>query len=61
MDFFQEAPIKRNMSKEKIPEVIEMLTEVLEKGNLEINKLKIKTKDRFECTKKVHDQFIRRP
>ena len=40
------------MSKEKIAEVIGMLTEVLENANLEINKLKIKAKDRFECIQK---------
>ena len=38
----------RNMSKEEIIEVIGIVTEVLENVNLEISKLKTKTKDRFE-------------
>ena len=39
------------MSKGKIPEVIGMLTQVLENVNLEINELKIKTNHRFESIK----------
>ena len=50
--FFPETPVKRNMSKEEIAEVIGMLTEVLENVNLEINKLKTETKDRFESIEK---------
>ena len=37
MPFFPETPVKRNMSKEEIVEVI--WTEVLENVNLEINEL----------------------
>ena len=48
MPFFAETPVKRNMSKEEITEVIGMLTDVLENMNLEINGLKTETKDRFE-------------
>ena len=48
MSFFLETPVKRNISKEEITEVIGMLTEVLENVNLEINKLKTEMKDRFE-------------
>ena len=48
MPFFAETPVKRNMSKEEIIEVIGMLTDVLENMNLEINGLKTETKDRFE-------------
>ena len=51
MPFFLETPVKRNMSKEEIAEVIGMLTEVLENVNLEINELKTETKDRFESIK----------
>ena len=48
MPFFPETPVKRNMSKEELAEVTGMLTEVHENVNLEINKLKAETKDRFE-------------
>ena len=48
MPFCPETPGKRNMSKGETAEVIGMLTEVLENVNLEINELKIETKDKFE-------------
>ena len=48
MSFFPETLVISNMPKEEIPEVIGMLTEVLENVKLEINKLKTETKDRFE-------------
>ena len=39
MPFFPETPVKMNMSKEEIVEVIWMLKEVLENVNLVINEL----------------------